>query len=271
MPNRQYERQTPHKKRRINWFGILFWLLILVIVTAAILLVISYRKPYKEPETIEFENDNNITETTTDTPEDNNGEDIVIDIPEDKPEENVEETPIYTPEDNGEETPEEKPKEETEEEPEENSEETPEEIPEEEAEETPVAGVTDPDSYSEESALVVAYAKSAVDVPYEFGGSGPTSFDTSGLVSYCFEESGISVPRRVSEQAEFGTEVSREDLQPGDVVFFYFENEGEAEYVGIYIGNDTFIAARSTKGSVGEINMSGYYDERFVCARRYFE
>ena len=70
----------------------------------------------------------------------------------------------------------------------------------------------------------------------------------------------------------YGTEISREDIQPGDVVFFYFEEEGEAEYVGIYIGGGKFIAARSTAGTVGEMDMnSSYYADRFVTARRYWE
>ena len=63
----------------------------------------------------------------------------------------------------------------------------------------------------------------------------------------------------------------RKDLKPGDVVFFSIDTEGKAEYVGIYIGGDTFIAARSSQNSVGELYMSSsYWQERYVGARRYF-
>ena len=109
-------------------------------------------------------------------------------------------------------------------------------------------------------------------MPYEYGGSGPGTFDTSGLVHFCFKESGINAPRLVSEQANYGVAVEKEDLQPGDVVFFYFEEEGKPEYVGIYVGGGSFVAARSSAGTVGEMTMSsGYYADHYVGARRYYE
>ena len=114
-------------------------------------------------------------------------------------------------------------------------------------------------------------AKGTLGTPYELGGNGPDSFDTSGLIYYCFGQLDISVPRTVSGQATFGTAVEKADLQPGDVVFFWTVNEGVAEYVGIYIGNGKFIAARNSQHPVSEMNMNiDYFKERYVTARRYW-
>jgi cell wall-associated NlpC family hydrolase len=123
--------------------------------------------------------------------------------------------------------------------------------------------------------MAAAVAKSALGLPEAKAGesgAGPGSFDTSGLVYYCFAEAGISVPRLVSEQFNYGTPIDKSELKPGDVLFFSFnaDNSGKAEYVGIYIGNDTFIATRSSQKSVGELYMSDYWHDRFVGARRYF-
>ena len=267
------------RRRRINWFGIIFWLLIFVIIVCAMLLIAnsSRNKSNKNDIPTEDVQQNEVPDTPDDTPQDIDpnqalgitptvpDNEIVGETPEDTEEENTEE------EKSEEEEHEEEPEEEEPEE-EEPEEEEQEEEPEEETPPPPTAGVEDPDAYATEQELLVATAKSAIDVPYEFGGSGPDSFDTSGLIYYCFREVGLYVPRRVSEQAVHGTEVSRDNLQPGDVVFFYTETEGEAEYVGIYIGNGKFIAARSTAGTVGEMDMnSPYYTERFVTARRYWE
>jgi len=134
------------------------------------------------------------------------------------------------------------------------------------------AGIDDPGDYASVGEAAVAVAKSALGLPFEMGGAGPKTFDTSGLIQFCFKESGVSIPRLVSEQAAYGTEVSKDELKPGDVVFFSFEvNTGKAEYPGIYIGDGNFIAARSSANKIDTLSMnSGYYDGRFVCARRYY-
>jgi peptidoglycan endopeptidase LytF len=91
------------------------------------------------------------------------------------------------------------------------------------------------------------------------------------LIYFCFQESGISVPRLVSDQASYGTAVDKADLKPGDVLFFSVDTPGKAEYVGIYIGSGGFIAARSSTSSIGQMDMnSAYFSERYVGARRYY-
>lgn len=117
---------------------------------------------------------------------------------------------------------------------------------------------------------VAQLALAQVGKPYQHGGQGPDSFDTSGLVYYCFRENGLSVSRLVSGLTAGGQAVEKEQLQPGDVVFFWTENEGEAEYVGIYVGDGKFVAARHSDKPVTEMDLSaGYFAQRFVCARRY--
>lgn len=119
--------------------------------------------------------------------------------------------------------------------------------------------------------LVAQTAAAQVGKAYLYGGSGPDAFDTSGLVYYCFRENGISVPRATSSQADFGTEVEFSQLRPGDVVFFWTDTPGTAQFVGIYIGGNAFVSASSTKGTVREMEItSSYYTEHFVFARRFF-
>lgn len=117
---------------------------------------------------------------------------------------------------------------------------------------------------------VADVALAQVGKPYQHGGAGPDAFDTSGLVYYCFKENGLSVSRLVSGLAAGGQAVEKDQLQPGDVVFFWTENEGEPEYVGIYVGEGKFVAARNGDKPVTEMDLTGsYFSQRFVCARRY--
>lgn len=118
---------------------------------------------------------------------------------------------------------------------------------------------------------IAALAAAQLGKSYGYGEEGPDLFDTSGLVYYCFTQNGIAIPRTVKEQATFGTEVSKENIQPGDVVFFWTDTPGTAQYVGIYIGDGKFVAARSTKKTVAELDFEGpYFSERFVSARRFW-
>jgi cell wall-associated NlpC family hydrolase len=78
--------------------------------------------------------------------------------------------------------------------------------------------------------------------PYRFGAEGPNSFDCSGLTSWAFQQVGVTLPRASSQQARVGTPVSRNQLQPGDLVFFY----QPVSHVGIYVGNNMMINAPQT-------------------------
>lgn len=75
--------------------------------------------------------------------------------------------------------------------------------------------------------------------PYVYGAEGPDEFDCSGLTSWSYNQAGISLPRSSSAQAGYGTPVSRDQLAPGDLVFFY----QPVSHVGIYIGNGQMVHA----------------------------
>lgn len=89
---------------------------------------------------------------------------------------------------------------------------------------------------------LVVYASNFLGVPYVWGGNTPSGFDCSGFTKYVFAHFGISLARRASQQAKQGVAVSKDNLQPGDLVFF-----GNPVYhVGIYVGNGCFIHAPQT-------------------------
>ncbi len=111
---------------------------------------------------------------------------------------------------------------------------------------------------------VVSIAMSYIGVPYVWGGSTPSGFDCSGLVMYAFAKLGISLPHSTYSQINYGTPVSYNDLQPGDLVFF--DNVG---HVGIYIGGGQFVNAPHTGALVRVDSMtSGWAISNFSGARR---
>lgn len=78
--------------------------------------------------------------------------------------------------------------------------------------------------------------------PYRYGAEGPSSFDCSGLTSWAFQQVGVTLPRSSSQQARVGTPVPRDQLRPGDLVFFY----KPVSHVGIYVGDNKMINAPQT-------------------------
>jgi len=75
--------------------------------------------------------------------------------------------------------------------------------------------------------------------PYVWGAAGPGAFDCSGLVVWAYAQVGISLPHFTGDQWNMGVHVSRADLQPGDLVFFY----ADIGHVGIYLGNGLMVDA----------------------------
>lgn len=117
---------------------------------------------------------------------------------------------------------------------------------------------------------VVKEASKYLGVPYVYGGATPRGFDCSGLVQYVFREFGVELPHYTVTQAQLGTPVRRDELKPGDVIFFG-ENGGRGflYHVGIYVGNNRFIHAPHTGDVVKVSALEGTYDRNFACARRY--
>lgn len=78
--------------------------------------------------------------------------------------------------------------------------------------------------------------------PYVWGAAGPSEFDCSGLVVWAFAQEGISLPHYTGSLWNSGMHVSRADLEPGDLVFFF----ADISHMGIYVGNGLMVDAPST-------------------------
>ena len=104
--------------------------------------------------------------------------------------------------------------------------------------------------------------------PYRNGGSDPSGFDCSGFVRYVFSQHGVIMPRTVSDLFRAGHQVTTNQLEPGDLVFFTTVAPG-ASHVGIAIGGDQFVHAPSSTGEVRVEHLgASYWSARFVGARR---
>lgn len=115
---------------------------------------------------------------------------------------------------------------------------------------------------------VVKTAKGYTGVPYVWGGSSPKGFDCSGFTSYIMSENGITIPRVSANQYYFGKWVNKDQLQPGDLVFFTTYKPGPS-HVGIYLGNNQFVHASSGAGKITISLMDNpYYSQRYLGARR---
>ncbi len=115
---------------------------------------------------------------------------------------------------------------------------------------------------------LVATALSFRGTPYRNGGSDPTGFDCSGFTQWVFAQYGIALPREVEQQFRVGEEIKEDELKPGDLVFFHTESRG-ASHVGIFVADDQFVHAPSSRGVVRvEYINSTYWGRRFVGARR---
>ena len=106
-------------------------------------------------------------------------------------------------------------------------------------------------------------ATTRVGSPYVWGATGPDSFDCSGLTSWAYQQAGISIPRTSQAQIGGGTQVSKADLQPGDIVAFY----SGASHVGIYAGNGQVVHAPYSGTSVSYAPLDSM---PFYGATRYY-
>ena len=120
-----------------------------------------------------------------------------------------------------------------------------------------------------EGERIVAEAKKYLGVGYVYGGSSPSGFDCSGFVYYVFRQCGYSVTRTAVTQNGDGYQVSRSELQPGDIIIFYNSSSSAIGHSGIYIGNGQFIHASSGGGKVMISDLSSsYYNSHYYSARR---
>ena len=118
---------------------------------------------------------------------------------------------------------------------------------------------------------VVAKAEEYLGVPYLWGGFTPVGFDCSGLIQYVYKQLGITLERTTYYQVHQGIIVDRNDLKPGDLIFFTTNDNdpNDISHVGIYKGNDLFIQAPQPGDYVRVSNLnSAYYSNRYYVAKR---
>ena len=126
------------------------------------------------------------------------------------------------------------------------------------------------DKAKDTASEITSYALSLIGVDYRFGGNTPDQgLDCSGLIRYVFQQAtGLSLPRSAREQARVGQSVSKDNLQPGDLVFFN-TRRFQFSHVGLYIGDNRFIHAPSSGGAVQVVNLdNAYWQKAFNGARR---
>ena len=151
-------------------------------------------------------------------------------------------------------------------------------------EETPAAGLTErglvtqistqlnavKGKAGDQAAGMVEQAMGLLGVPYRRGGNNEsTGFDCSGFVRHLYEKSvGQILPRRAVDQARATEVIDREELKPGDLVFFNTMRRAFS-HVGVYVGDGKFIhAPRAGKAVNVEDMRSAYWQKRFNGARR---
>ena len=119
---------------------------------------------------------------------------------------------------------------------------------------------------------IVAYAKKYLGYDYVLGGTSPSKgFDCSGFTYYVYKNFGYTISRSSKSQAKDGKEISKSNLQPGDLIIFKNQSLTAIGHVGIYVGDNKIIHA--SEPGVGvvitDMDARGYnYNKRYVTARR---
>ncbi len=124
-------------------------------------------------------------------------------------------------------------------------------------------------SWSSTAQEIILHAISQTGVKYKYGGIAPDSgFDCSGFVRYVFQQAAnLTLPHGARAISQVGTKVSKDELQPGDLVFFN-TLRSVTSHVGIYVGNNRFIHSPSAGGTISVTDMNdAYWAKRFTGAR----
>lgn len=133
---------------------------------------------------------------------------------------------------------------------------------------TPEDYATGPPVVADESeaarnAAAARLATAYLGAPYAWAGSSPSGFDCSGLVSFVYARVGVAIPHNAAQQYRYGTPVPRDQLRPGDLVFF-----NHLHHNGIYLGGGRFIHAAEPGGVKIARLDDGWFRTRWVGARR---
>jgi cell wall-associated NlpC family hydrolase len=109
----------------------------------------------------------------------------------------------------------------------------------------------------------VQFALNQVGKPYVFGAAGPGAYDCSGLTMSAWQSAGVNLPHSAADQYNYGHHVSRDQLQPGDLIFFY----QPIGHVTIYIGNGMMVSA-PTEGENVQVVPLSYFNSDYAGATR---
>jgi cell wall-associated NlpC family hydrolase len=129
--------------------------------------------------------------------------------------------------------------------------------------------------YSNSIDNVISVGKTFLGIPYKWGGTTENGFDCSGFIRHIFDWFGVSLPRTSREMANYGSYVSRNELQKGDLIFFSGRNlkRGVIGHIGIVVEVTSeavkMMHSSSSKGvHIEDLNKSEYFSRRYMTARR---
>jgi cell wall-associated NlpC family hydrolase len=117
---------------------------------------------------------------------------------------------------------------------------------------------------------ILKTAYSQMGKPYKYGGTSPqTGFDCAGFVQWCYQQSGIDLPRTSKEMLSVGSPVDKDDLRPGDILVYGSYRGRGVTHAGIYIGNGRYIHSPNTGDRIKESEaFDKYHRAHFIAARR---
>jgi len=132
----------------------------------------------------------------------------------------------------------------------------------------PVASTGSTRPATDRGDAAAALAAKMVGKPYKYGGSSPSGFDCSGLVTYSFRQAGVALPHNTAQQRTTSRLIKVAELRRGDLLFF--DQEGKKHgHVGIYLGEGRFVHAPSSGKSVRADALSNpYWKKHLTEARR---
>ncbi len=129
-----------------------------------------------------------------------------------------------------------------------------------------LVGVGTPSAHAATSNGIISTGERYMGVPYKFGSTvGQTNrFDCSSFTKFVFASNGINLPRTANQQSKVGSFVPRNQLQPGDLVFFY----SPVHHVAIYLGNGKILHTYGKPGVTISNMNSGWWSSHYATARR---
>ncbi|WP_394138500.1 C40 family peptidase [Cytobacillus oceanisediminis] len=127
-----------------------------------------------------------------------------------------------------------------------------------------IASAKEPVNYDQ----LIPLAKKYIGIPYQWGGTTPSGFDCSGYITFVYKQLDKNLPRTTSGMYSTGVSVKKSDLRVGDLVFFNTSGKG-VSHAGIYIGDNNFVHASTSKGvMISSLNDPYYWKSRYIGARR---